>query len=173
MHALWRERKCIMVLLSKVKVTIVCGSNISMQSWHIRLHACTGLQMHSPGQGNITRLFGKHGYSSCAVGASERAQPAQSAPAQQAKPEPAPAAQQAEEDSAGPSEAPEEEAWVYLDPANREQVILLARPKDGLTGTRSCVQETYSIHSDMLNPLDNDKCHGICTPLRSKIIAPI
>ncbi len=73
------------------------------------------------------RLLGEHCCLSCAVGVSERAQPAQSAPAQQAKPEPAPAAQQAEEDSAGPSEAPEEEAWVYLDPANREQVILLAR----------------------------------------------
>ena len=80
-----------------------------------------------PGQKQIVRLLGHYGCLSGAVGVSERAQPAQSAPAQQAKREPAPVAQQAEEESTGPSEAPEEEAWIYLDPANREQVMLLVK----------------------------------------------
>ncbi len=112
------------------------------------------------------RLLGKHGCPSCAVGVSERAQPAQSAPAQQAKPEPAPVAQQAEDDSMGPSEAPEEESWVYLDPANREQVMLLKiqcyQTKRDLQGPDLVCnpQEIYGNKSDMLNPLDSDKCHA-------------
>lgn len=75
----------------------------------------------------VLRLTINKGFLSCAVGVSARPPPAQAAPPQQSVDQPkaelGPIALKAKEEAAGPSAAAEEEAWFYLDPASREQVL--------------------------------------------------
>ena len=74
----------------------------------------------------VFRLMINRSCLSCAVGVSARL-PAQAAspqqPVDQPKAEPGPVAQKTKEEAAGRSAAAEGEAWFYLDPANREQVL--------------------------------------------------
>ena len=75
----------------------------------------------------VLRLIFNKSFLSCAVGVRARLPPAQAAPPQQSVEQPkaelGAVAHKAKEEAAGPSAAAEEEAWFYLDPANREQVL--------------------------------------------------
>ena len=84
---------------------------------------CLGRTLHTAHAQLLSWIPDRQGCHSCAVGVSSKPPPPQAAPAQQPKAEAAPTTQSAEEDAAGPPPAAEEESWIYLDPANREQVL--------------------------------------------------